>query len=44
MSRDPPDVKDGEYMEYEGRDGLKKLAEGVKAKGRKLLAREASGQ
>ena len=35
-------IKRGEYMEYEGRDGLKKLAEGVKAKGRKLLAREAS--
>lgn len=34
----------GEYMEYEGRDGLKKLAEAVKARGRKLLAREASGQ
>jgi len=37
-------IERGEYMEYEGRDGLKKLAEGVKARGRKLLAREASGQ
>ena len=34
----------GGYVEYEGRDGLKKLAEGVKARGRKLLGREASGQ
>ena len=37
-------IERSEYMEYEGRDGLKKLAEGVKARGRKLLAREASGQ
>ena len=37
-------IECGEYMEYEGRDGLKKLAEAVKARGRKLLAREASGQ
>ena len=37
-------IERGEYMEYEGRDGLEKLAERVKARGRKLLAREASGQ
>jgi len=33
----------GEYVEYAGREGLKKLAEGVKARGRRFLAREASG-
>jgi hypothetical protein len=27
----------GEYTEYEGREGLKRLAEKVKARGRKLL-------
>ena len=37
-------IEHGEYMEYKGRNGLKKLAEGVKARGRKLLARKASGQ
>jgi antitoxin ParD1/3/4 len=31
----------GDYTEYEGREGLKKLADGAKARGRKLLAREA---
>lgn len=30
----------GEYTEYEGREGLKKLADGVKARGRKLLAQQ----
>ncbi len=34
----------GEYKEYEGREGLKKLADRVKVRGRKLLAQEASGQ
>jgi hypothetical protein len=34
----------GDYREYEGREGLKKLAHVTKAKGRKLLAREASGR
>jgi len=34
----------GHYTEYEGREGLKKLADGAKARGRKLLAREASGR
>ena len=34
----------GDYKEYEGREGLKKLADGTKLRGRKLLAREASGR
>jgi len=34
----------GEYREYEGREGLKRLADGVKARGRQRLAREISGQ
>jgi antitoxin ParD1/3/4 len=34
----------GNFLEYEGREGLKKLAEGVKARGRKLLAQEAAGK
>ena len=34
-------IKAGKFSEYEGREGLKKLADGVKARGRKLLAREA---
>jgi antitoxin ParD1/3/4 len=37
-------IERGEYVEYEGRDGLKKLADGVKARARTLLAKEASGQ
>src|ERR1700682_3147504 len=32
----------GRYTEYDGRDGLKELADGVKARGRKLLAGEDS--
>src|SRR5260370_1462185 len=32
----------GKYTEYEGREGLKELADGVKARGRKLLASEQS--
>jgi antitoxin ParD1/3/4 len=32
----------GEYNEYEGRDGLQRLAENVKARGRRQLARETS--
>ena|ERR1700676_3889084 len=31
-------VEAGEYTEYEGREGLEKLADGVKARGRKPLA------
>src|ERR1700719_2137234 len=37
-------IEAGKFAEYEGREGLKKLADGVKARGRKLLAREASGK
>ena len=37
-------IERGEYVKYEGRDGLKKLADGVKARGRRLLAQEVSGQ
>jgi antitoxin ParD1/3/4 len=37
-------IEAGKFVEYEGREGLKKLADGVKARGRKLLAREASGK
>jgi len=32
----------GEYTEYEGREGLKRLADGVKLRGRKLLGQEGS--
>src|SRR5437667_10387792 len=32
------------YKEYDGREGLKKLADEVKARGRKRLAQEASGR
>jgi antitoxin ParD1/3/4 len=31
-------IDGGEYTEYEGREGLRKLADGVKARGRKLIA------
>jgi antitoxin ParD1/3/4 len=34
----------GEYKDYEGREGLAELAAGVKTRGRKILAREASGK
>lgn len=34
----------GRFLEYEGRKGLKRLADGVKARGRKLLARKASSK
>jgi len=34
----------GRFVEYEGRQGLRKLADRTKARGRKLLARKASGQ
>jgi antitoxin ParD1/3/4 len=37
-------IEAGKFVEYEGREGLNKLADGVKAKGRKLLAREGSGK
>jgi DNA (cytosine-5)-methyltransferase 1 len=38
------DIKAGRFTEYEGREGLKKLAEDVKARGRKLLAANSSGK
>ena len=34
----------GRFFEYEGREGLKRLADGVKARARKLLARKASSK
>ena len=37
-------IDSSEYLEYEGREGLRKLADGVKARARKLLAREASAR
>src|SRR5437016_12287758 len=37
-------IEAGKFVDYEGREGLEKLADGVKARGRKLLAREASGK
>jgi len=33
-------VEHGEYVDYVGREGLKELAAGVKARGRGVLARE----
>jgi len=35
-------MKAGRYTEYEGREGLRRLADGVKQRGRRLLARERS--
>lgn len=35
-------IKRGEYTEYEGPEGLKRLADGVKARGRRFLAQESS--
>jgi antitoxin ParD1/3/4 len=35
-------IDTGGYTEYDGREGLRKLADGVKARGRKLIAREGS--
>ena len=32
----------GDYVEYQGRDGLKQLASEVKTRGRKLLAQETA--
>jgi antitoxin ParD1/3/4 len=34
-------IERGDYTEYQGRDGLKKLADRVKVRGRKLLRGEA---
>ena len=36
------DVERGDFEEYEGRDGLKRLAADVKARGRRLLERAAN--
>jgi antitoxin ParD1/3/4 len=38
------DIKAGRFTEYEGREGLKKLADNVKTRGRKLLATNSSGK
>ena len=37
-------IEAGRFVEYDGHEGLKKLADGVKARGRRLIAREASGK
>jgi putative addiction module CopG family antidote len=37
-------MKAGKFTEYEGREGLRKLADGVKATGRKLLAKQSSSK
>jgi antitoxin ParD1/3/4 len=34
----------GDFTEYEGREGLNKLSESVKARGRKRLGQRASGE
>ncbi len=36
------EIDRGEYTEYEGREGLAEMAAGVKARGRRLLAKAAS--
>jgi len=36
------DIKAGRFTEYEGREGLKKLADEVKARGRRPLAKRTS--
>lgn len=38
------DIEVCKFVEYEGREGLKKLADGVKARGRKLVGGESSGR
>lgn len=38
------DIKAGRFTEYEGREGLKKLADNVKARGRRVLATNSSGK
>lgn len=37
-------IQAGQFTEYEGREGLRKLADGVKGRGRKLFTRGASGK
>jgi hypothetical protein len=36
-------VETGKFVEYEGRERLKKLADGVKTRGRRLLVEQAYG-
>jgi antitoxin ParD1/3/4 len=36
-------IESGEYAEYQGREGLKKLADRVKARGRRILTQDGSG-
>jgi putative addiction module CopG family antidote len=38
------DMGAGKFTEYEGREGLRRLADGVKARGRKLLAKQTLGK
>ncbi len=37
-------IENGRFHEYHDREGLRKLADKVKARGRKLLARRAAGK
>ncbi len=37
-------IETGKYSEYQGRDGLHKLADGVKTRGRKLLAQDTANR
>ena len=37
-------IERGEYTEYEGRDGLRKLAHEVKSRGRKLFTQQGLGR
>jgi antitoxin ParD1/3/4 len=37
-------IEGGKFLEYRGRKGLKKLADGVKARGRRFLAQDASSR
>ena len=37
-------IEAGRFTEYQGREGLRKLADGVKARKRRILARQSSGK
>jgi len=37
-------IEAGKFVEYEGREGLRKLADGVKSRGRKFLARKVASK
>jgi antitoxin ParD1/3/4 len=39
---DIENIEGGKFVRYEGREGLRKLADGVKARGRRLLAQQDS--